>query len=204
MKLVPKLPAVVACFMVSAIFVLGPVAAAQADTVPDDPGIDQGQTDPSLEDDSTAPEDINYVADPDVTSQLGMVHFDHTTGISAQAASVNFSPAGCYGQTDYTHASKTSGLVSVHGRTHCSRGIPQSLGVTTYLQKKGATSWATKAEDGSYETGTNDSKDAHPHYKCSVGTWGGASFHWSYEGTYYNTSEYTAATLGHTYSVKSC
>ncbi len=107
-------------------------------------------------------------------------------GISTLATT--FSPAGCYGQTDYPH--KSGSEASVHGRTHCS-AIVNTVTVTTTLKRDRWYGEQTLATGTSSRGGaaSNDSGTATPHWVCvGTGTYSyrGYSQHQSVEssGTY--------------------
>lgn len=122
-------------------------------------------------------------AAPVPSSQSGLIAPSaSTSGISTLA--LQFSPAGCYGQTDYAHQGGSGWTeASVHGRTKCAVGVNQ-VGVTTSLQKQGFFWWDTMASQSSSRVNSSTSYDASPHWSC-VG-WGsqnyrGISHHWSVE-----------------------
>jgi hypothetical protein len=102
---------------------------------------------------------------------------------------LQFSPAGCYGRTDYAHQGGVGWVeASVHGVTNCTVGVNQ-VGVTTSLQKQGYFWWDTMESQSSSRVNSTTSYDATPHWNC-LG-WGsqnyrGISHHWSVEpsGTY--------------------
>ncbi len=110
--------------------------------------------------------------------------------LSSEDGTRGVSPAGCGGTTDYAH--KSGSDASVHGRTSCTRAVTK-VGVTTILQKKGWISWDSMKVDSSARTGSKNSQDAHPHWRCAG--WGAQSYrgyssHFSIEGG----KTYTSAT----------
>jgi hypothetical protein len=128
----------------------------------------------------------------DGPSEATLTFSPGTDGSAARIADVQFSPAGCTGQTDWAHPSGNE--ASVHARTTCSVRVP-SLGVSTNLQKQGWFYWENIKWDESSRADASNSEDAHPHWDCSG--WGsqnyrGVSSHWSDEPSGY----YTATTVG--------
>lgn len=115
---------------------------------------------------------------------------DSNSALSSVDGARGVSPAGCGGTTDYAH--KSGSDASVHGRTSCKRSVTK-VGVTTILQKKGWISWDSMKVDSSSRTGTKNSQDAHPHWRCAgwgAQTYRGYSSHFSVEGG----KTYTTAT----------
>jgi len=91
-------------------------------------------------------------------------------------------PYGCYGQTDLPHESY--GYASVHGRTHCNAQLVE-LSVATSLYR-GRWYGAQHLGDGSSSRNySNDSQDAHPHWRCfgaGTYTYEGDSSHEAFDG----------------------
>jgi hypothetical protein len=100
---------------------------------------------------------------------------------------LEFSPAGCYGQTDMAHQGGSGWVeASVHGRTVCKYYAVNQVGVTTSLQKQGWLYWETMQTGTSSRVNSSTSYDATPHWNCYG--WGsqnyrGISYHWSQEPT---------------------
>lgn len=100
---------------------------------------------------------------------------------------LQFSPAGCFGQTDYAHQGGSGWVeASVHGRTVCTNYAVNQVGVTTSLQKQGWLYWETMKSQPSSRVNSTQSYDATPHWNCYG--WGsqnyrGISYHWSQEPT---------------------
>lgn len=97
---------------------------------------------------------------------------------------LQFSPAGCNGQTDWPHLGGYGWQeASVHGRTKCSVPV-YYVGVTTTLQKQGWLWWDNMQTGSSSMVNSNNSQDATPHWNCvSAGSqnYRGVSSHWSQE-----------------------
>ncbi len=129
------------------------------------------------------------------------------SGVVTNAVSVEYSPAGCKGTTDYPHASPgpiNPTDASVHGRVRCNV-VVSSASTTTVLKRSRWYGMQTLNSDTASTVNKSFSGDATPHWYCKgAGTYSyyGYSNHASVE----NGTTYTASTsnFSSTYSRFPC
>lgn len=129
--------------------------------------------------------------DPDGILSVSIGSFN-AADMTTMSSSVEYSPAGCTGKTDYPHASPgpiNPSYASVHGRTLCKATVTE-VSTTTVLKRLRWYGMQTLSTDTSSGTSTSGSGDAHPHWYCKgAGTY-----------SYYGYSNHRSVESGKTYT----
>jgi hypothetical protein len=105
------------------------------------------------------------------------------TNNTVSTLTVVYSPAGCYGQTDWPHYPHP--YMSDHGRTRCASMVQKVTAQTTLLRSRWY-GWQTVLVGTTASRVNNTySGDSSPHWRCDQGTWyryKGQTSHTSLEG----------------------